>query len=322
MADQRILYTEKMVGANPPGGSGLSDTLNRLTLIEHNTDGSHMSWADVDTYGGLAGAVANFGTTPAAVYIKSSQALINNVTIPATLTVAILNTSGLITITAGKTLTINGPFSCGLFQCFSATGNVVFASAATEAIEPEWFSGGVIPVATIAGSTATRLGKRAPLDNPAFTTGIATPALTLGATAVTSTGTELNLLHTVTTTPTQFNYLNAATGKTGTGNVVFDTNPVLNLGITTQTGATYTVGASDYSIIANRAGTVTLTLGTPTIGRTLLIRTIQAQTVVSATSNVVPIAGGSATTAILSATAGKYALIQWDGIAWQIMMAN
>jgi hypothetical protein len=38
----------------------------------------------------------------------------------------------------------------------------------------------------------------APLDNPSFTTKITTPAITLGSTALTSTGTEINLLHGIT----------------------------------------------------------------------------------------------------------------------------
>jgi len=38
MADQRIQYTEEMVGAGHPTKS---DTLNRLSLVEHNTDGTH-----------------------------------------------------------------------------------------------------------------------------------------------------------------------------------------------------------------------------------------------------------------------------------------
>lgn len=49
MADLRILYTENMVGANHPT---LDDTLNRLTLVEHNVDGTHQikdsTWADND----------------------------------------------------------------------------------------------------------------------------------------------------------------------------------------------------------------------------------------------------------------------------------
>lgn len=92
----------------------------------------------------------------------------------------------------------------------------------------------------------------------------------------------------------------------------------------TQTGATYTVAANDYSIIANRAGTITLTLPSPSVfpGRILRVQTIQAQTVVSASSNVVPIAGGAAGTAILAATAGKFAELQSDATNWQIIGGN
>lgn len=39
MADQRILYTEELVGANH---ATKADTLNRLTLVEHNNDGTHI----------------------------------------------------------------------------------------------------------------------------------------------------------------------------------------------------------------------------------------------------------------------------------------
>ena len=41
MADQRILATENMIGANHPT---LSDTLNRLTVVEHNNDGTHKAF--------------------------------------------------------------------------------------------------------------------------------------------------------------------------------------------------------------------------------------------------------------------------------------
>jgi len=44
MADQRIQYTEEMVGANHPSKS---DTLNRLALVEHNTDGTHKAASKV-----------------------------------------------------------------------------------------------------------------------------------------------------------------------------------------------------------------------------------------------------------------------------------
>jgi hypothetical protein len=49
------------------------------------------------------------------------------------------------------------------------------------------------------------------------------------------------------------------------------------------------------------------------IGRELFIRTIQNQAAVSASSDVVPLAGGAAGTAILAATAGKWARLKSDG---------
>jgi hypothetical protein len=92
----------------------------------------------------------------------------------------------------------------------------------------------------------------------------------------------------------------------------------------TQTGSTYAVVDSDASVIFNASGTCTVTLPSPSsyTGRWLTFRTIANQTVVSASSNVVPLAGGAAGTAILAATAGKWADLQSDGSNWQIMMAN
>lgn len=92
----------------------------------------------------------------------------------------------------------------------------------------------------------------------------------------------------------------------------------------TQTGSTYSQVATDWSIIINYAGTHTITLlaASSYSGQTLLIKTITAHTVVSASSDVVPLAGGSADTAILAATAGKWALLQSDGSNWVIMAGN
>ena len=101
-------------------------------------------------------------------------------------------------------------------------------------------------------------------------------------------------------------------------NYVKGTTPV------TETGAARTVLVSDQAIICNRAGTVTLTLPTASsfTGRTLSVTTITANTVVSASSNVVPLAGGAAGTAILAATAGKWADLISDGTNWLIVRSN
>lgn len=89
----------------------------------------------------------------------------------------------------------------------------------------------------------------------------------------------------------------------------------------TETNATHTVAASTSHLIANRATTITVTLPTPAsnAGRILWIKTIQAATVVSAASDVIPRAGGAAGTAILAATDGAWAMLVCNGTAWELM---
>ena len=85
--------------------------------------------------------------------------------------------------------------------------------------------------------------------------------------------------------------------------------------------ANYTVASGEYYIINNGAATLTATLPTPStnVGRQIVMKTIAAFTVVSASSNVVPLAGGAASTPILAATAGKWARLVSDGTNWIIM---
>lgn len=89
--------------------------------------------------------------------------------------------------------------------------------------------------------------------------------------------------------------------------------------------ASYTVVAEDKQITVNNGAPCTLTLpaaSTVSPNRQLYIRTIQAFTVVSASANIVPLAGGAAATAILAATAGKWAILESDGANWQIVASN
>ena len=88
--------------------------------------------------------------------------------------------------------------------------------------------------------------------------------------------------------------------------------------------ATYTASQSEKSIVTTFAGTVTLTLpaAIENAGRQITVKTTTANTVVSATSNVVPLIGGSAGTAILAATIGKFAVLESNGTSWVIMNSN
>lgn len=92
----------------------------------------------------------------------------------------------------------------------------------------------------------------------------------------------------------------------------------------TVTAASDTLTDADTSIIANRAGTVTLTLPAAASyqGRFLHVKTIQAQTVVSNASDVVPQISATAGTAILAGTDGAWAMLQSDGANWIIMMSS
>ncbi len=113
----------------------------------------------------------------------------------------------------------------------------------------------------------------------------------------------------------------SSTGLIVAGNVAASN---ITNSIVTASGATYSVLLTDSSVISNYAGTQTLTLPSAAAytGRVLHLRTITANTVVSASSNVVPMIGGAAGTAILAATAGKWAMLQSDGTDWQVMAGN
>jgi hypothetical protein len=83
--------------------------------------------------------------------------------------------------------------------------------------------------------------------------------------------------------------------------------------------ADFTVAATDSWLINNKSGstcTVTLPSASSNSGRTLHFQNYQAQTLVSASSNVVPLVGGAATTAILSNVAGDTATLVSDGTNW------
>lgn len=84
--------------------------------------------------------------------------------------------------------------------------------------------------------------------------------------------------------------------------------------------SSFQIGPSEYRIICNGSASITVTLPNPATysGPDINIKTIAAYTVVSASSNVVPITGGAAGTAILPATAGRWATLVSDGTNWVI----
>jgi hypothetical protein len=85
--------------------------------------------------------------------------------------------------------------------------------------------------------------------------------------------------------------------------------------------ANFTVADSDVWLINNKTGstcTVTLPTASSWTGRVLRFQNYQAQTVVSASSNVVPLTGGAAATSILLASTGDQTTLVSDGTNWLV----
>lgn len=96
------------------------------------------------------------------------------------------------------------------------------------------------------------------------------------------------------------------------------------------TASTYTVdsnfattGQLDETIYLNSSANCTITLPAPSsfVGRKLYFCTRVAFTLVSASTNVLPMTGGN-TSNILAATVGKWATLQSDGTNWNIIANN
>lgn len=86
--------------------------------------------------------------------------------------------------------------------------------------------------------------------------------------------------------------------------------------------ADFTVAANETWLINNKSGstcTVTLPSASLYVGRYLVFKNLQAQTLVSASSNVVLIDSTTAGTAILLAVVGNWATMVSDGTNWIIM---
>lgn len=111
--------------------------------------------------------------------------------------------------------------------------------------------------------------------------------------------------------------INSGQASNFTLNTVKSTAPV------TKT-TSFTLGATENFVVCNGAGTITVTLPTASAnaGRVVMIKTIAAQAVNSASSNVLPIDSSTPGTAIVTGTAGKWAILVCDGTNWVEMAAN
>jgi hypothetical protein len=168
-------------------------------------------------------------------------------------------------------------------------------------------------------------------NNVTIGTGVSFAAGTLSATGSGGTVTSVSVVSangfagtvaTATTTPA----ITLTTSITGLlkGNATAISAAVVNTDYFAPSApvtkvANFTVADTDVWLINNKSGsscTATLPAAASWSGRVLRFQNYQAQTLISASSNVVPLAGGAAGTSILLASSGDSATLVSDGSNW------
>ena len=233
-------------------------------------------------------------------------------------------TGGLITVATQTTtpaLTVAG----------TSGGLVYFSSASTWASSALLTQYGVVygggagaaPVATAAGTT----GQVLTATTSGAPTWSSTYAGTVTSVSVASANGFAGTVATATTTPA-ITLTTSITGVlkgdgTAISAAVANTDYQGVAAPVTKT-ANFTVANGEIWYINNKTGstcTVTLPAASSWSGRQLSFKNMQAQTLVSASSNVVPIDSTSAGTAILLGVVGNWATMVSDGTNWIIMQA-
>ena len=284
---------------------------------------------------GTAPVVSSGGATPA-ISMAAATSLVNGYLTSTDWTTfnnkgsgsvtSVSFTGGLITVATATTtpaLTVAG--TSGGIPYFSSASTWASSAALTQYGVVYGGGAGATPVATAAGTTGqilTATTSGAPTWSSTYAgTVTSVAALTLG-----TTGTDLSsTVATGTTTPVITLQVPTASASnrgalSSTDWSTFNAKQPVAAPVTKT--ADFTVAATDIWLINNKAAstcTVTLPTASTYTGRKLTIKNLQAFTVVSASSNVVPIDSTSAGTAILLDVVGNWATLVSDGTNWVIM---
>jgi hypothetical protein len=307
--------------------SGTS-TNGYLSSTDWNTFNNKGS-GTVTSVTGTAPVVSSGGTTPAISmaaantttngYLTSTDWNTFNNKGSGTVT-SVSFTGGIITVANGTTtpaFTVAG--TSGGIPYFSSGTTWASSAALTQYGVVYGGGAGAAPVATAAGTTGQVL--------TATTGGAptwATPAA--GGTVTTVSVVSANGFAGTVANPTTTPAITLTTSITGLlkGNGTAISAAVVNTDYfapsapVTKT-ADFTVAATDVWLINNKSGstcTATLPTASSWSGRVLRFQNYQAQALVSASSNVVPLTGGAAATSILLASSGDSATLVSDGTNW------
>jgi hypothetical protein len=277
-----------------------------------------------DTQNPYAAKTANFvlaGPTAGAAAVPTFRALVA-ADIPVlsygTVTsVSVVSANGFAGTVANATTTPAITLTTSISGILYGNGTAV---AATTVSAPLSYSAGTlsIPVATASANGYLSSTDWTTFNNKGSGTVTSVAALTLGTTGTDLSSTVAN----GTTTPViTLNVPTASATNRGalssTDWSTFNSKQPVSAPVTKT--ADFTVAATEVWLINNKSGsTCTVTLPTPSTnsGRVLYFQNYQVRALVSASSNVVPLAGGAAATSILLASSGDSATLVSDGTNW------
>jgi hypothetical protein len=155
-----------------------------------------------------------------------------------------------------------------------------------------------------------------------------TGTITLGGTVVVNSGDLVGTIDINTQTTGDLDISSRTTGNLDVATRASGALPTANggTGMAVTTIATkvadFVLADSEGWVINNKSGstcTVTLPAASAWGGRAVTFKNLQAQTLVSASSNVAPIGSATPGTAILAASVGAWATVVSDGTNWVVM---
>ena len=317
-----------VTGTAPIASSGGATPAISISQASTSTNG-YLSSTDWNTFNnkqpagtyvtsvtGTAPVVSSGGTTPA-ISMAAANGTTNGYLTSTDWTT--FNNKGSGTVTAVSVVSANGfagTSSGGATPALTLTtsitgltyGNGTALAAATISAPLSYSAGTLsIPVATSSAN-----GYLSSTDWTTFNNkGSGTVTSVTGTAPVVSSGGTTPAISMAAATTSVNGYLTSTDWNT------FNNKQAVSAPVTKT--ADFSVAATDLWLINNKSGstcTATLPAASSYSGRVLHFQNYQAQTLVSASSNVVPLAGGAATTSILLASAGDSATLVSDGSNW------
>jgi hypothetical protein len=300
-----------------------TSTNGYLTSTDWNTfnnkqpAGTYVTSVAVASSNGFAGTSSGGATPTLTLTTSISGVLYGNGTAiaAATISAPLSYSAGTLSITQAGTAS-NGYLSSTDWNTFNNKGSGTVTSVTGTA--PVVSSGGTTPAISMAAANTTTNGYLTSTDwntfnNKGSGTVTAVSVVSANGFAGTSSGGATPAL----TLSTSITGVLKGNG-TAISAAVVNTDYFAPSAPVTKT-ADFTVAATDVWLINNKSGstcTATLPAASSWTGRVLRFQNYQVQTLVSASSNVVPLTGGAAATSILLASSGDSATLVSDGTNW------